>query len=106
MRDDKYEKIIMKTREEVKAHFREITTTLSFGATHIKPEGYFVSFILATEKELQEAKKNGLTSRINDYYKERMKANGYPTGAIKDCTFASQEDCDKNYNGNWFYYYK
>lgn len=35
-----------------------------------------------------------------------MKKNNYPSDAIKDCEFASQEDCEKKYGGSWYYYYK
>lgn len=32
--------------------------------------------------------------------------NIYQSQGIKDCGFASQEQCDKEYNGNWYYYFK
>ena len=44
--------------------------------------------------------------KINEYHREQLKKNGYPMDGIKDCDFASQEECNNQYNGNWYYYYK
>ena len=100
-----WEKIVKKTMGEVKKHFPIIYVSIDFGA-YIKPENYFVSYIFRTNKELEEAKESGLVLQIIQYHRERMMRNNYPVEAIKDCVFASQEDCEELYNGNWFYYYK
>jgi hypothetical protein len=100
-----WEKIVKKTRKEVVDKFPQLYSSLDFGA-YIKADNYFVSYIFRTNNELKEARDRGLTIKINKYHLKRMKANGYPMNAIQDCDFASQEECEKMYNGNWFYYYK
>jgi len=66
----------------------------------------FPSHIFKTEEELSKAKETGLLQKINDCHKKLLHEKEYPGEGIKDCTFASQEDCDKEWNGNWYYYYK
>lgn len=100
-----WEKTVSKVRQEVESIFIDIYTSLDFGA-YINPENYFVSYIFKTNAELATATDNGLLEKINDYHKKCLLQNGYPLKGIKDCTFASQEDCDKEFNGNWYYYYK
>ena len=103
--NDKWQKIVEKSRKLVEKRYPELFNSLDFGA-YIYPINYFVSFIFYTNKELEEAKESGLTDDINEYFKTCMKDNRYPVEAIKDCDFASQEQCEKDYLGNWFYYYK
>ena len=102
---EKWQKIVEKSRKCVEKRWPKLFNSLDFGA-YIYPINYFVSFIFCTNKELEEAKESGLTNYINEYFKSCMKDNGYPVEAIKDCDFASQEQCEKDYSGNWFYYYK
>jgi len=47
-----------------------------------------------------------LIDEINEYHREMLKKNGYPELGVKDADFASQETCDRDYKGNWYYYYK
>ena len=65
-----------------------------------------MSYIFETEEALNKAKEIGLLQKISNYHKQLLRKKEYPEEGIKDCTFASQEDCDKEYNGNWYYYYK
>ena len=69
------------------------------------PDAYFVAYIFKTDDILAEAIKSNLTMEINFYHKEAMRNLGYPEQYIKDCCFVSKEDCDKNFNGNWYYYF-
>ena len=82
-----------------------IDKSIDFGA-YIQPENYFVSYIFRTNAKLKAARQSGLTERINLYHKEQLKKLNYPIQGIKDCDFASQEECDEKYSGNWYYYYK
>lgn len=100
-----WKNIVVKCREKVKERYPELYASLDFGV-YFSPSDYFVSFIFFTNKELEDAKESGLTYQINEYFKDCMKENGYPIDAIEDCDFASQEQCEKEYSGNWFYYYK
>ena len=90
---------------DVKSHFADIERSIEFGA-YIQPENYFVSYIFATDAQLEAAQQSGLTETINSYHKERLKQHHYPLQGIKDCCFASQEECDRKYGGNWYYYFK
>ena len=100
-----WKNIIARTQEEVKATFQELYASVDFGA-YIAPQDYFVSYIFKTEEELSNAKETGLLQKINEYHQKLLREQQYPEEGIKDCTFASQEDCDKEWNGNWYYYYK
>lgn len=101
----KWQNIIKVTQQNVQKHFPEIDASIEFGA-YIQPENYFVSYIFRTNALLKAAQQSGLTERINSYHQKQLKTNNYPIQGIKDCLFASQEECDKEYNGNWYYYYK
>lgn len=101
----KWQKIIEICMENVKKHFTDIDKSIEFGA-YIQPENYFVSYIFHTNAQLKAARQSGLTEKINSYHKKQLTIHNYPIRGIKDCDFASQEECDKEYNGNWYYYYK
>ena len=86
--NEEWQKIVVKSRKLVEKKYQSLYASLDFGV-YYAPEDYFVSFIFRTNKELKDAKESG-----------------YPVEAIKNCDFASQEQCEKEYSGNWFYYYK
>ena len=65
-----------------------------------------MSYIFATDAQLEAARRSGLTETINSYHREQLTKRHYPIEGIKDCTFASQEECDREFGGNWYYYYK
>ena len=100
-----YEKIIEKVMHNVKSHFPDIYESMQMGV-YIKPENYFVSYIFYTNKQLENAQQSGLLEKINLFHREQLRENNYPVQGIKDCVFASQEQCDKEYNGNWYYFFK
>ena len=101
----KWENTIKICMENVKKHFADIDKSIEFGS-YIQPENYFVSYIFCTNAQLKVAQQSGLTEKINSYHRKQLKRHNYPICGIKDCDFASQEECDKKYNGNWYYYYK
>ena len=101
----KWHRIIEICMEDVKYHFSDIYQSIEFGA-YIQPENYFVSYIFRTSAQLEAAQQSGLTETIISYHREQLKQHHYPIQGIKDCCFASQEECDKKYGGNWYYYFK
>ena len=105
MENNLWKNIISTVRKDVQKKFDCIYASLDFGA-YIEPQHYSVSYIFKTDKELNQASVNGLLNNINEYHKICLHIKGYPTEGIKDCYFASQETCDKEFNGNWYYYYK
>ena len=100
-----WQKVIEACMEDGKKHFADIEQCVEFGA-YIQPENYFVSYIFATDAQLKAAQQSGLTEQINSYHREQLTKRHYPIQGIKDCCFASQEECDKKFDGNWYYYYK
>lgn len=100
-----WKKIIEISMENVKNHFADIEQSMEFGV-YIQPEDYFVSYIFRTNALLEVARQSGLTEKIISYHRAQLKKHHYPIRGIKDCYFASQEECDKEYNGNWYYYFK
>ncbi len=100
-----WQKVIEACMEDVKHHFSDIQQAIEFG-WYIQPDNYFVSYIFATDAQLEAARRSGLTETINYYHREQLTKRHYPIVGIKDCTFASQEECDREFGGNWYYYYK
>ena len=100
-----WQKVIEACMEDVKKHFADIEQCVEFGA-YIQPENYFVSYIFATDAQLKAAQQSGLTEQINSYHREQLTKRHYPIQGIKDCCFASQEECDKKFDVDWYYYYK
>lgn len=101
----KWRRIIEVCMENVKNHFADIEQSVEFG-WYIQPDNYFVSYIFATDVQLEASQRSGQTETINSYHREQLKKYNYPIQGIKDCCFASQEECDREFGGNWYYYYK
>lgn len=100
-----FENMVKSSMENVKRRFPCIYSAIEFGA-YIQPENYFVSYIFRTDAILNAAQQSGLTEEIKMFHRRQLRENAYPVQGIKDCIFASQEDCDRECNGNWYYYYK
>ncbi len=100
-----WRKVIEACMKDVKNHFADIQQAIEFG-WYIQPDNYFVSYIFATDAQLEAARRSGLTETINSYHREQLTKRHYPIGGIKDCAFASQEECDREFGGNWYYYFK
>ena len=94
-----WRKVIEACMEDVKHHFDDIQQAIEFGC-YIQPDNYFVSYIFATDSQLETARQSGLTEQINSYHREQLIKSHYPIEGIKDCTFASQEECDREFGGN------
>lgn len=100
----KFKQIVEKTIEEVKRDFPNLNA-VAFGA-YYEANQYFVAYIFKTNQALSEAKEKGIIDKIKIAHREKMISNGYPIESIKECIFATQEDCDNEYGGNWYYYFK
>jgi len=105
MENKEWKNIVKKTTIDVSHCFDDIILSFDFGA-YIAPEDYFAAYVFKTDETLENAKKSGLLQEINKLHKSKMIENGYPEESVKDCVFASQEDCDRHFNGNWYYYFK
>ena len=91
--------VILNRVSDGKHHFDDIQQAIEFGC-YIQPDNYFVSYIFATDSQLETARQSGLTEQINSYHREQLIKSHYPIEGIKDCTFASQEECDREFGGN------
>ena len=100
-----WEGIVKTVMYDVRQKYKMLDGSVQFGA-YYEPDHYFVSYIFKTERELAQAKESGLTEEIIRYHLEQLRLYGYPEKGLKKCTFASQEECDREYDGNWYYYYK
>ena len=58
-----WRKVIEACMEDVKNHFADIQQAIEFG-WYIQPDNYFVSYIFATDSQLETARRSGLTEQI------------------------------------------
>ncbi len=96
---NRWQKPVKKTRKQVQNNFPQIYDSLDFGA-YVEPQHYFVSYIFETDAEPEKAEESGMLKEINQFHKDCLKNAGYPVSAVRDCIFASQEDCNRRNNGN------
>ena len=57
-----WQKVIEACIKDVKTRFTDIKWSIEFGA-YIQPENYFVSYLFATDAQLEAAQQSGLTNR-------------------------------------------
>ena len=93
-----WQKVIEACMEDVKHHFDDIQQAIEFGC-YIQPDNYFVSYIFATDAQLETARRSGLTEQINSYHRGQLIKRHYPIEGIKDCTFASRRNLTGNLAG-------
>ena len=103
--EETWRNIVNEAGRGVKSKYPNVIHAIEMGA-YIKPEHYFMAYVFKTDKELEQAKESGLLAEINEYHKELLRQFGYPEEGITDCTFASQQTCDREFKGNWYYYFK
>lgn len=103
--NEQWHSVVNETMKIIRGKYPEISLSMEFGV-YYAPENYFVAYIFSTDAKLSEAVESGLTARINADHKQVLKELGYPETALKDCSFDSQETCDREFSGNWYYFYK
>ena len=72
-----WRKVIEACMEDVKNHFADIQQAIEFG-WYIQPDNYFVSYIFATDSQLETARRSGLTEHIKSYHREQLIKRHYP----------------------------
>lgn len=103
---NRYNIVLYLAEIKTRRNFKEIYKSYSFNSADITPSAYMVAFIFKKVIDLHNAENIGLTTKINTYFKKCLEDYHYPKKCIKDCTFASQEECNAETNGNWYYYFK
>lgn len=103
--NQEWKNIVINTMVEVKNRYPQLCHAVEFGIFWA-PEDHFVSYIFRTDQDLKQAEGSGLTDEINETHRRVLSDSGYPPEGIKNCEFASQESCDRDFEGNWYYYYK
>ena len=79
-----WRKVIEACMEDVKHHFDDIQQAIEFGC-YIQPDNYFVSYIFATDSQLETARRSGLTENtpsIGTFWRKSckvMKSSGIPS---------------------------
>ena len=80
-----------------------------FGATGIDPKHLFIFAILPKRSDVDACKASNGWKRIQEALFERLRAHGYPVESLDEnqaCLLFSQQECDEEANGNWYYFFK
>jgi hypothetical protein len=79
-----------------------------YGATGIHPRHLVTWYLFATDVELEEAKRVGLTGRIDALTREHLARQGYPAEAIPEVmvSFTTDEDIQHQTGGDYWAYFK
>lgn len=86
--------------DRVKREYSQIASCLAVG-DYFSPGNYKVVYVFNTDEDWENAKRTGITDKINKYHRAMMEMYEYPQEGIKDAYFTSQELCDREYNGSW-----
>lgn len=79
-----------------------------YGATGIHPRHLVTWYLFATDLEFEEAKRAGLTARIDALTREHLARQGYPDEAIPEVmvSFTTDEDIQRQTGGDYWAYFK
>lgn len=94
------------TAQEIASHIR---THYADAPIHLIDCTYSLTVFYHTEEQVAECQKNGISGRIKaDYYYFLKKHDEFDliTPDNMWCTFDSHENVEKNYQGNYYYYFK
>jgi hypothetical protein len=70
---------------------------------------FYITIFLEKENQIEESRQKPLFEKLKDEYFEIVKEKdefGLFKKELINLAFDSKENFDKNYEGNWFYYYK
>ena len=75
----------------------------------IQMSSFYITIFLEKENQIEENRQKPLFEKLKDEYFEIVKEKdefGLFKKELINLAFDSKENFDKNYEGNWFYYYK
>jgi hypothetical protein len=85
-----------------------VTKTFFYGAMGIDPKHLVTWYIFSKDKDLEEAKQNGLTKEISEKMRVELFQGGYPAEVLQKIfvDFTSEEDVQNKTGGNYYHYFK
>ena len=81
---------------------------LFYGATGIHPRHLVTWYLFATDADFAEARRNGLTERIERLTREYLGQKGYPAESLPKIQvgFTTDEDIQREAGGDYWAYFK
>lgn len=101
-REDAYRRAGPEILEHIKAHYADLPI-------HLVDTTFSLTVFYQTDAQVAEYQKKGISGRIKaDYYYFLKKHDDFDliTPDNMWCTFDSHENVEKNYQGNYYYYFK
>jgi hypothetical protein len=94
--------------ENVKEREPVIFSNFHYDSIGIGPKYLVIWYIFEKDDELREAENNGLVDELKILTLWELKANGYPEDVLSEIqiAFTTDEDIQKETNGNYWYYFK
>ena len=79
-----------------------------YGATGIHPRHLVTWYLFATDADFAEAKRTGLTERIERLTRENLGRGGYPAESLTEIlvSFTTDEDIQRKTGGDYWAYFK
>lgn len=108
----KYNRIInistSKVTEQVKDKKPSIFSNFHYGSVGINPKHLVIWYLFEKDADLKEAEDNGLVDELKILTLWELKANGYPEDVLCEIhvAFTTDEDIQRETNGNYWYYFK
>ena len=106
---DSLKRAILNIKEDIKKDVSEVCSETiridSFGAYEIDPKKLVFFVCVKSDQMKMKSKEDKI---LNEKLRELFIKYKYPKNAIEyvPINFESQETVDRDYEGNWYYYYK
>ncbi|MCT4135308.1 hypothetical protein HZP67_17000 [Elizabethkingia anophelis] len=106
---DSLKRAILNIKEDIKKDVSEVCSKTiridSFGAYEIDPKNLVFFVCVKSDQMKMKLKEDKI---LNEKSRELFIKYKYPKNAIEyvSINFESQETVDRDYEGNWYYYYK
>jgi hypothetical protein len=111
-RQQRLDAIVKAATDTVVATIADTTPRLQsnffFGATGIHPRHLATWYLFSTDADFAEAKRIGLTERIDRLTRENLEQGGYPAESIPEIfvSFTTDEDIQRETGGDYWAYFK
>jgi len=94
--------------EKVKNRKPTIFSKFHYGSFGINPKYLVIWYLFEKDTDLEKAEANGLKEELVQLTLVELRANGYPETALDEIqiAFTTDEDIQRETNGNYYYYFK